>query len=233
VDDLGLRVSGRLTYGFSDPALTGWLEGVRWALDLAVPVALEPEFRGACLTGAAEARGRTYGYKLALAALRALQNPIIRKRLVPAGLRRLLWQGSPAPRRKRGGKGGETDMGLRLELFVKDTAASADFYTRVLGFEERGRNGTYIGLRRGDVRIALNAWDELSAHHYFRQGEPHPLKGAGVEIVLEADDVEAVYARVQESGYPLSSPLTRQPWGLTDFRVADPDGYYWRITSVR
>jgi hypothetical protein len=85
VEELGLRVSGRLTYGFSDPALTGWLEGVRWALDLPSPLELEPEFRGACLTGAVEARGRTYGYKLALAALRALQNPVIRKRLVRRG----------------------------------------------------------------------------------------------------------------------------------------------------
>jgi hypothetical protein len=24
----------------------------------------------------------------------------------------------------------------------------------------------------------------------------------------------------------------RQPWGLTDFRVADPDGYYVRFTSL-
>ncbi len=26
-------------------------------------------------------------------------------------------------------------------------------------------------------------------------------------------------------------PLLVRPWGLTDFRVADPDGYYLRITS--
>lgn len=123
-------------------------------------------------------------------------------------------------------------MGMRLELFVRDTAVSADFYTRVLGFTVAGQNGNYISLRQGDVRLALNAWDDLSEVHYFRQGEPHPLMGAGVEIVLESADVEADYARVVASGYPLSAPLEHRPWGLTDFRVADPDGYYIRVTST-
>lgn len=59
-----------------------------------------------------------------------------------------------------------------------------------------------------------------------------PLMGAGVEIVLESADVKADYARVVASSYPLSAPLEHRPWGLTDFRVADPDGYYIRVTST-
>jgi hypothetical protein len=25
--------------------------------------------------------------------------------------------------------------------------------------------------------------------------------------------------------------LTSRPWGLRDFRLVDPDGYYWRVTE--
>jgi uncharacterized glyoxalase superfamily protein PhnB len=49
--------------------------------------------------------------------------------------------------------------------------------------------------------------------------------------VLEVDDVEAFYRHVVSSNWPRAAELQRRPWGLTDFRVVDPDGYYWRVTS--
>jgi uncharacterized glyoxalase superfamily protein PhnB len=52
-----------------------------------------------------------------------------------------------------------------------------------------------------------------------------------VEIVLEVDDVVGWRDRVLASGYPILEPLQERPWGLTDFRIADPDGYYLRLTS--
>ena len=54
---------------------------------------------------------------------------------------------------------------------------------------------------------------------------------AGVtELVLEVDDVAAERDRVVAAGWPLEEDLRRRPWGLTDFRVLDPAGYYLRIT---
>ncbi|MFZ5817877.1 MAG: hypothetical protein ACOY93_21715 [Bacillota bacterium] len=81
VRDLGFRFAGELTYGFPDPSVTGWCEAVRWGAGVPVPIRLTPEFQHPCLTGWAEVQGRTYGYRVALAALRALRNPIIRRRL--------------------------------------------------------------------------------------------------------------------------------------------------------
>jgi uncharacterized glyoxalase superfamily protein PhnB len=54
-----------------------------------------------------------------------------------------------------------------------------------------------------------------------------------VEIVIEVDDQDfaAEVERVTTSGWPLSAEPERQPWGLTDFRVRDPDGYYVRLTD--
>ncbi len=53
-----------------------------------------------------------------------------------------------------------------------------------------------------------------------------------MEIVLEVEDVDGWYRRVSDSGYPVSEPLRERPWGLRDFRIVDPDGYYLRLTSA-
>jgi lactoylglutathione lyase len=29
----------------------------------------------------------------------------------------------------------------------------------------------------------------------------------------------------------IAEPIAERPWGLRDFRLADPDGYYWRVTT--
>jgi lactoylglutathione lyase len=123
------------------------------------------------------------------------------------------------------------DATLRLELFVAALPASLDFYQRVLGFEgEAERPGGYTPLAKGSVRIALNLRADLGENHPIRPAA-HERLGQGVEIVLEVDDVEAMYRHVIAERWPRSAELTRQPWGLTDFRVVDPDGYYWRVTS--
>lgn len=45
------------------------------------------------------------------------------------------------------------------------------------------------------------------------------------------DDVGAERDRVVSAGFTLADDLADQAWGLTDFRLTDPDGYYWRFTS--
>jgi hypothetical protein len=37
--------------------------------------------------------------------------------------------------------------------------------------------------------------------------------------------------RVVAAGWPLEEDLQDRPWGLTDFRILDPGGYYLRITN--
>jgi uncharacterized glyoxalase superfamily protein PhnB len=67
----------------------------------------------------------------------------------------------------------------------------------------------------------------------------HPIKrraderaGIGVEIVLEVADVDAAYRRAVDAGARVHGPVQARPWGLRDFRLTDPDGYYVRVTSV-
>jgi lactoylglutathione lyase len=120
---------------------------------------------------------------------------------------------------------------LRLELFTDDVPASLDFYQRVLLFEkETERPGGYTPLTKGAVRIAVNRHSDLDKGHPIRRAA-HERPGQGVEIVLEVDDIMAMYEHVVSEKWPRSAELRHQPWGLTDFRVLDPDGYYWRVTS--
>ena len=53
----------------------------------------------------------------------------------------------------------------------------------------------------------------------------------GVELVLEVDEVVGERDRVRGRGWPLEEDLQQRPWGLQDFRLLDPNGYYLRITS--
>jgi uncharacterized glyoxalase superfamily protein PhnB len=122
-------------------------------------------------------------------------------------------------------------VNLRLELFVRELAGSLDFYRRVLGFKrESDQPGSYAPLARGSARMALNLLLDLDQGHPIRRAA-HERPGLGVEIVLEVDDIEAVYQHVVAEAWPRSAELQRRPWGLMDFRVLDPDGYYWRVTS--
>src|SRR5680860_1004259 len=113
-------------------------------------------------------------------------------------------------------------MKARFEIFPADLDAAVDFYRRVLGFtvaaERRSADDPYVSLRRGTVQIGA-----------AQRGSGRPERRrppTGVEIVLEVDDVDAERERVVAQGWPLDADLVDRPWGLRDFRVLDPDGYY-------
>lgn len=118
---------------------------------------------------------------------------------------------------------------LRLEVFVQDLDAFVDFYTRVLRFtvsdDRRAAESRYVAVLRDNVRIgAVPSWASPAAPE--SRAVPN-----GVEIVLEVDDLENEYSHVIDSGWSLAEEKQPRPWGLTDFRLFDPDGYYIRITN--
>jgi lactoylglutathione lyase len=119
-------------------------------------------------------------------------------------------------------------MELRIELFPADLDVFVDFYTRVLGFEvfadRRHEDPPYAAVRRGRVQIgAVRAWTPVDRS---ARGLP-----TGTELVLEIDDLTAERDRIIAADWPLDEDLTERPWGLTDFRLYDPDGYYLRVTT--
>jgi len=127
----------------------------------------------------------------------------------------------------------EVGMTIRMELFTSDMEKSVNFYTEVLGFTMEGEkiNRSYQPVKKGNVVIGIGPISKLSKDHYFNPNLKNMRKGYGVEIVLEVKNIQKVYEQVKSNGYPIHGPLTMQNWGLEDFRLIDPDGYYLRITS--
>jgi len=101
----------------------------------------------------------------------------------------------------------------------------------VLGFKMIAQHvDGYTPMTNGNVLLSLNSSVCLSENHPIR-AKSGQRQGLGVEIVLEVDDVMAYYQHVLASRWPLCESMQERPWGLTDFRIQDPDGYYLRITS--
>jgi catechol 2,3-dioxygenase-like lactoylglutathione lyase family enzyme len=53
------------------------------------------------------------------------------------------------------------------------------------------------------------------------------------DMSVEVDDVDAVYARVRESGAEIVHPLQDEEWGVRRFFVRDPDGRVLNILTHR
>lgn len=90
-------------------------------------------------------------------------------------------------------------------------------------------------MSAGRVRIGLQRRSALPAEHHFRPAHFAGPRGVGVEIVVEVDDVDAAFTRAWDAAVAHDGqvePLAARPWGQTDFRLIDPDGYYVRVTST-
>ena len=116
---------------------------------------------------------------------------------------------------------------LRLEIFPADLNATVRFYVDLLGFsvaaDRRSDELPYLALERDDVHIGAVAVPGGYA--------AHRRPPTGVEIVIEVDFLHVERDRIRLAGWPIEEDIMRRPWGLQDFRVLDPDGYYLRFTS--
>jgi uncharacterized glyoxalase superfamily protein PhnB len=123
-------------------------------------------------------------------------------------------------------------MTIRLELFTSNIAKTVSFYQDVLGFKPlNSASHTYQPIQNGQVVLGIGLLESLGNNHYFNS-ELSDLKfGYGVEIVLEVDDIQLIYNKVKKANVEIESELKKRPWGLKDFRLVDPNGYYIRVTS--
>lgn len=55
-------------------------------------------------------------------------------------------------------------------------------------------------------------------------------RGYAVEIVLMVKNVEKYFEKVK-GVVNIVEPLQKRPWGLVDFRIEDPFGFYLRFTE--
>lgn len=112
----------------------------------------------------------------------------------------------------------------------------------------------YAHLRRDTIQIGLATVkadrypDTVRNPSQRAQFRAFPT---GVEVVIEVDDLQAEHSRVVNEGWEVENGVKLQgkhehtdlsylqgygadkdlEWGLQDFRIRDPDGYYLRISE--
>ena len=119
---------------------------------------------------------------------------------------------------------------LGASLTVSDLERSAAWYVEVLGFAEdrrHEREGRLIAvsLQAGAVRILLTRDD--GAKGLDR------AKGAGLSLqITTGQNADALAERVRNHDWPLDTEPVTMPHGVRAFRLRDPDGFRFTISST-
>ena len=124
---------------------------------------------------------------------------------------------------------------LFVELFVERTDGYVALLCDALGLSVTRDQDSLTVIEGGGTRFLLHvgASDLRDDHVFARPLRDGVRRGVGVEICIGVDDIEAAFGKARVLPQFVVTPLLDQPWGLRDFRVTTPDGYYLRITQPR
>ena len=120
---------------------------------------------------------------------------------------------------------------LAASLTVADIATSLTWYQDVMGFvvdREFAREGKLmaVSLKAGDVAILLTQDDGGKG--------ADRVKGAGFSLQFTtAQNIDELATRIKASGGVLETEPADTPWGARVFRLRDPDGFKFVISSGR
>ncbi len=113
-------------------------------------------------------------------------------------------------------------------LFVKDIAASRQFYERLLGQTVDTDFGANVGYKGG-----LAIWAISSVNEVVFETDPLPadakLGQRNIELYFESEDLPDVVRAFEAAKVAFVHPLREQPWGQRTIRVYDPDGHIVEI----
>jgi lactoylglutathione lyase len=120
---------------------------------------------------------------------------------------------------------------VRFEVFPADLEICIAFYTDVLRFTLLQRKDGYAYFQRDRIFIGAADQSNFEWADVQRVDRSSRKPPTGVEIVIEVDDLEAERDWVVRKGWTLDADIKLQSWGLRDFRIMDPDGFYLRVTE--
>jgi PhnB protein len=117
-------------------------------------------------------------------------------------------------------------------VVVRDAAGAVEWYTTVLGAEERLRipvpDGRLMSveLRFGDSAVML-------ADEFPEMGivSPQTLGGTYMALHLMVDDVDRFWQRALDAGAEVFHPLQDSFWGERHGQVIDPFGHRWGLAQ--
>ncbi|MFJ3576290.1 VOC family protein [Streptomyces rubiginosohelvolus] len=114
-------------------------------------------------------------------------------------------------------------LGSRILLHPTDPDRSRAFYGEALGLAVYREFGT--GPERGTVYFLGGGFLEVSG-----RGEEPP--SSAVRIWLQVDDAEAAHEELRAKGVTVLRPPKREPWGLVEMWIEDPDGVRIAVVEV-
>ncbi|MEU6837870.1 VOC family protein [Streptomyces rubiginosohelvolus] len=114
-------------------------------------------------------------------------------------------------------------LGSRILIHPTDPDRSRAFYGEALGLAVYREFGT--GPERGTVYFLGGGFLEVSG-----RGEEPP--SSAVRIWLQVDDAEAAHEELRAKGVTVLRPPKREPWGLVEMWIEDPDGVRIAVVEV-
>ena len=117
-------------------------------------------------------------------------------------------------------------------LVVRDAARAVDWYTSVLGAEERLRIPAPDG-RLMSVELHLGDSALMLADEFPEMGivSPQTLGGTYMALHLMVEDVDRVWQRALDAGAEVFRPLQDSFWGERYGQVIDPFGHRWGLAQ--
>ncbi|MFC0598553.1 VOC family protein [Streptomyces palmae] len=114
-------------------------------------------------------------------------------------------------------------LSSRLLLRPTDPERSRAFYGEALGLSVYREFGT--GPERGTVYFLGGGFLEVS-------GRADAPAGPNLELWLQVADIDAAHTEFSERGVPVLREPRREPWGLLEMWISDPDGVRICVVEV-
>ena len=117
-------------------------------------------------------------------------------------------------------------------LHVSGAAAAIDFYTNILGAEERMRMPGPDG-KLGHAELQIGESIVMLADEFPDMGirGPKSIGGTAVTLHLYVEDVDAVFDAALTAGAMSIRPVENQFYGDRTAQFEDPFGHRWNIAS--
>ena len=110
------------------------------------------------------------------------------------------------------------------EIFVSNLENSIKYYVDILGFKihRLDSNGRFATLKFNNSILMIQEKENL--------GE---LKRVGVVLRFMIKDIENYYKKIKSKSVEIFAPLKLMNYGLTRFKLKDPEGYIIKFSELK
>ena len=116
-------------------------------------------------------------------------------------------------------------------VFVSDQDRALDFYTNVLGLEQRADNPTPDGPRF--LTVGVEGQDFMLVLWPGTPGQAQPVQGRiPASVTIETEDCRKAYEELKSRGVEFETEVLEYPWGYVA-QFQDPDGNRLQLREGR